>query len=57
MTIALESLFGMLMMAPFAVIELIDTPWRAPSPQAWGGVLFLGVVASAGVHRLWLGIA
>jgi drug/metabolite transporter (DMT)-like permease len=46
-TIALVSLFGMLMIAPFAAMELAETPWRAPSLQAWGGVLFLGILASA----------
>lgn len=46
-TIALVSLFGMLMIVPFAVMELAETPWRAPSLQAWAGVLFLGILASA----------
>jgi drug/metabolite transporter (DMT)-like permease len=46
-TIALVSLFGMLMIAPFAAMELATTPWRAPSLQAWGGVLFMGILASA----------
>jgi drug/metabolite transporter (DMT)-like permease len=46
-TIALVSLLGMLMIAPFAAMELAATPWRAPSLQAWGGVLFMGLLASA----------
>jgi drug/metabolite transporter (DMT)-like permease len=46
-TIALVSLFGMLMIAPFAAIELAETSWRAPSTQAWAGILFLGIFASA----------
>jgi drug/metabolite transporter (DMT)-like permease len=46
-TIALVSLFGTVMLAPLAIVELSQTPWRAPSLQAWGGVLFLGVIASA----------
>lgn len=46
-TIALVSLFGMLMIAPFAAIELAETSWRTPSLQSWGGILFLGIVASA----------
>jgi drug/metabolite transporter (DMT)-like permease len=46
-TIALVSLFGMLMIVPFAAMELAETPWRAPSLQAWAGVLFLGILASA----------
>lgn len=46
-TIALVSLFGMLMIVPFAAVELSHTPWRAPSVQAWGGVIFLGIIASA----------
>lgn len=46
-TIALVSLFGMLTIAPFAALELAETSWRAPSSQAWVGVLFLGIFASA----------
>jgi drug/metabolite transporter (DMT)-like permease len=46
-TIALVSSFGMLMIAPFAAIELAETSWRAPSLQAWAGILFLGTFASA----------
>lgn len=46
-TIALISLFGMLMIAPLAALELAETPWRSPSLQAWGAVLFLGTAASA----------
>lgn len=46
-TIALVSLFGTLMIAPLAAIELSQSPWQAPSPQAWLGVIFLGVAASA----------
>lgn len=46
-TIALVSLFGTLMLAPLAAIELSHAPWQAPSTQAWSGVIFLGVAASA----------
>jgi drug/metabolite transporter (DMT)-like permease len=46
-TIALVSLFGMLMITPFAVVELAETSWQAPSLQAWAGILFLGIFASA----------
>lgn len=46
-TIALVSIFGTLMLAPLAAIELAHTPWQAPSTQAWAGVIFLGVAASA----------
>lgn len=46
-TIALVSVFGTLMLAPLAVIELSQTPWQAPSTQAWVSVIFLGVAASA----------
>lgn len=46
-TITLVSLFGMLMIAPLAAVELSHTPWQAPSTQAWLGVIFLGVIASA----------
>lgn len=46
-TTTLISLLGTLMIAPLAFIELSGTPWRAPSLQAWAGVIFLGVVASA----------
>lgn len=46
-TAALISLLGVLMLAPLALIELSAEPWRAPPLQAWGGVIFLGVVASA----------
>lgn len=47
LTTALVSLFGTLMIVPLAAYELAETPWRTPSLQAWGGVLFLGIVASA----------
>lgn len=46
-TIALVSIFGTLMLAPLAMIELSHTPWQAPTTQAWVGVIFLGVAASA----------
>lgn len=46
-TIALVSLFGTLMLIPLAAVELVDTPWQTPSLQAWSGVLFLGIIASA----------
>lgn len=38
---------GTLILLPFAVVELLQFEWKAPSLQAWLGVLFLGVVASA----------
>lgn len=46
-TIALVSTLGMLMIVPFAAVELAGAPWQPPSVQAWGGVLFLGIIASA----------
>lgn len=46
-TIALVSLFGTLMLVPLAAIELSHAPWQSPSTQAWLGVIFLGVAASA----------
>lgn len=46
-TIALVSVFGTLMLVPLAVIELSHAPWQTPSAQAWMGVIFLGVAASA----------
>ncbi|WP_129644394.1 DMT family transporter [Peristeroidobacter agariperforans] len=46
-TIALVSVFGTLMLVPLAAIELAHAPWQAPSTQAWLGVIFLGVAASA----------
>lgn len=45
--ITLVSLFGMLMIAPLAIVEMSHSPWRAPSTQAWASVIFLGVIASA----------
>jgi drug/metabolite transporter (DMT)-like permease len=41
------SLLGVLMMAPLSGFELMHTQWQMPSTQAWLGLLFLGVVASA----------
>jgi drug/metabolite transporter (DMT)-like permease len=46
-TIALVSLLGTLMLVPLAAMELLHAPWQAPSAQAWSGVIFLGVAASA----------
>ena len=46
-TIALVSIFGTLMIAPLAAFELAQSPWQAPSSQAWLSVIFLGVAASA----------
>lgn len=46
-TIALVSVLGTLMLVPLAAIELSHAPWHAPSRQAWVGVAFLGVAASA----------
>jgi drug/metabolite transporter (DMT)-like permease len=41
------SLLGVLMLAPLSGVELMQTPWPTPSLQAWAGMLFLGVIASA----------
>jgi drug/metabolite transporter (DMT)-like permease len=41
------SVLGVLMLAPLSGFELMHSPWQMPSTQAWVGMLFLGVVASA----------
>jgi drug/metabolite transporter (DMT)-like permease len=41
------SVLGVLMLIPLSGLELMHSPWRMPSMQAWLGMLFLGVVASA----------
>jgi drug/metabolite transporter (DMT)-like permease len=41
------SLVGTAMLLPFSIWELAHVSWRQPSVQAWLGILFLGVVASA----------
>ena len=41
------SLLGILMLAPLSGIELLYSPLDMPSTQAWLGMLFLGVIASA----------
>jgi drug/metabolite transporter (DMT)-like permease len=46
-TIALVSTLGALMLVPLAGVELMSTPWSNPSLSAWGGMLFLGIIASA----------
>lgn len=46
-TIAVISVIGAAMLMPGAVIELLRLESFAPSLAAWGGALFLGVVASA----------
>jgi drug/metabolite transporter (DMT)-like permease len=45
--IASVSVIGMVLQLPTAALELMQTPWSTPSPRAWFGALFLGVVASA----------
>jgi drug/metabolite transporter (DMT)-like permease len=45
--IACASVLGMLMIAPFAAVELSRVPWPRPSFGGWAGASFLGVVASA----------
>lgn len=44
--IACASVIGMVMLLPFAAIELSRAPTPDPSLQAWLGLLFLGVIAS-----------
>jgi len=41
------SVIGAAVLLPLAAVELLDVPWPSPSPAAWFGLLFLGVVASA----------
>lgn len=45
--IAMVSAIGAVIQLPLAAFELMQTPWTLPSLQAWLGVLFLGVAASA----------
>ena len=49
--------FGALFTAPLVPFELssLVTPvaWTALSPLVWGGVLYVGVVATAGAFYLW----
>jgi drug/metabolite transporter (DMT)-like permease len=45
--IACVSVIGMVAQLPLAVVELMVAPWPTPSPRAWLGALFLGVIASA----------
>jgi drug/metabolite transporter (DMT)-like permease len=41
------SLLGVIMLAPLSAFELAQSSFQAPSLQAWLGVVFLGVIASA----------
>lgn len=41
------TLIAVVMLLPLAAIETAQRPWTMPSLQAWAGVLFLGVIASA----------
>lgn len=46
--------FATLLITPIAVAQLVHTPastWQQPS--MWGGVLYLGVVSTAGAFFLW----
>jgi len=43
----LISVLGVAVLLPMSAIELTNTQWTMPSTQAWLGVVFLGVVASA----------
>jgi drug/metabolite transporter (DMT)-like permease len=45
--IAWVSVIGMVMLLPFAVVELLQSPTPEPTLNAWLGALFLGAVASA----------
>jgi drug/metabolite transporter (DMT)-like permease len=44
---ACVSTMGMVMLLPFAAVELLEGPVPQPPLEAWGGALFLGAVASA----------
>ena len=41
------SALGMLMLLPFAAVELMQGPRELPSLQAWLGAIYLGVIAGA----------
>ena len=51
--IACISVIGTLMLAPLATVELVQSPISAPSLQAWLGVLYLSVVASAVAYLVY----
>jgi drug/metabolite transporter (DMT)-like permease len=45
--IAWATVLGAAMLLPLAAMELASSPWPRPSWQAWVGIAFLGVLASA----------
>ncbi len=53
--IACVSVAGTAVLIPLAALELWHVPWPSPSPEAWLGTLFLGVVASAVAYILYSG--
>lgn len=44
---------GALMLLPFATFEMSGRPWPNVSPQAWGGVIYLGAVASGAAFLVY----
>lgn len=51
--IACVSAIGVLILLPLAAFELQRGAWPRPSAQAWSGVLFLGLVASAAAYIVY----
>lgn len=51
--IAGVSAIGVLILLPLAAFELQRSAWTTPSAQAWSGVLFLGLVASAAAYIVY----
>jgi drug/metabolite transporter (DMT)-like permease len=51
--IASISAIGTMMLLPFAAIELMQDPRPMPSAQAWIGIVYLGVIASALAYLLY----
>jgi drug/metabolite transporter (DMT)-like permease len=51
--IACVSVAGTAMLLPLGALELVRVPWTPPSLEAWLGVLFLGVIASAAAYLIY----